>query len=358
MNRNELWERTAALVAIGLLLGGCIFIIAPFTPALLWAAIMSITTWHVFQSLSKRLGGRDVLAASLLVGLMLVVIVFPLIYAFIAFAEQINAIYIKLNEQMQHGLPNIPTWVTELPLVGHRLETSWNALAEGDAEVKQHVRQYLLQAAGFLLHVAKIAGGGFGALLLSCILVLFFYIGGARGRYWLERTLFHIGGTRAVQLINTASSTIKSVVFGILGTASVQGALAAIGFALAGVPMPIALGLGTAVLSLIPAGPGLLWLPAAIWLYRSDETGWAIFTVIWGALVVGTVDNFLKPLLIGKGTDLPLLLIMLGVFGGALNFGLLGVFIGPTFLAVGFAVLQDWILTRDAMAKNSIQKNF
>ena len=117
------------------------------------------------------------------------------------------------------------------------------------------------------------------------------------------------------------------------------------------VPMVVMLGLGTAILSLVPAGPALLWGPAAIWLYHQGNTGWAIFIVLWGALIVGTADNIVKPLLIGKGTDLPLLLIMIGVLGGAINFGLLGVFIGPTLLAVGFAVLRDWIQTDDAPQK-------
>ena len=350
MTKNQLWEQTAVLLAVGVLLGGCAMIIAPFAPALLWAAIMSFTTWSIFLRLTKRLGGRATLAASLLVGLMLVLIVLPFIYALIAFAAQSNDLYTQLKEQMQTGIPALPHWIAGLPVIGDKLESSWQALAAGDPQVQEQVKAALLWASGFLLQIGKAAGQGFGVLLLSCLLVFFFYIGGARGRFWLEGTLFHIGGIRAVELLHVAASTIKSVVFGILGTAAAQGILAAIGFALAGVPMVVALGLGTSVLSLIPFGPGLLWAPAAIWLYHDGHTAWAIFIVLWGVLVVGMADNVLKPLLIGKGTDLPFLLIMLGVLGGAMSFGLLGVFLGPTFLAVGFAVLRDWVENREAKA--------
>lgn len=346
MTKNQLWEQTAALLAIGILLGGCALILAPFVPALLWAAIVSYTTWNLFLRVTQWLRGREVLAASLLVGSMLVLIVMPLIYALIAFAAQANELYLHINTQLETGLPMLPDWLSGAPVIGPQLEQRWQALAAGDPEVQAQVKSILLWVSTFLLQVGKAAGQGFGVLLLSCILVLFFYLGGARGRFWLEGTLFHIAGSRGVELLHVAANTVRSVVFGILGTAAAQGALAAIGFAVAGVPLVLALGLGTAVLSLVPFGPGLLWVPAAIWLFHGGHTGWAIFIVLWGVLVVGMADNVIKPLLIGKGTDLPFLLIMLGVLGGAMSFGLLGVFLGPTFLAVGFAVLRDWVETR------------
>lgn len=346
MTKNQLWEQTASLLALGILIGGCALILAPFVPALLWAAIMSFTTWGVFQRLSKRLGGRDVLAAALLVSLMLLLIVLPLIGALIAFATQANESYESLLAQTQNGLPALPAWIVSVPLVGPKLGESWQALAAGDPGVQQQVRSVLMWMSTLMLAIGKAAGQGFGVLLLSCVLVLFFYIGGARGRFWLEGTLLHIAGVRGVELLHIAANTVKSVVYGILGTAAAQGILAGIGFALAGVPMVVALALGTAVLSLIPFGPGLLWAPAAFWLYHEGHTGWAIFLVVWGVLVVGMADNVLKPLLIGKGGNLPFLLIMLGVMGGAMSFGLLGVFLGPTFLAVGFALLTDWVQQR------------
>ncbi len=348
--KNQVWEQAAALLAIGVLLGGCALILAPFAPALLWAAIVSSTSWGVFQSLSTRLGGRTTLAAALLVGAMLVVIVLPLAYALIAFGAEVSSLYEVFQKQIDIGLPNLPDWISSAPIVGPTLEKWWSGLAAGDPMIREQLKAALLWLSSPLLQVGRFAGQGLGVLILSCVLAFFFYIGGERGRFWLEGSLHSIAGARGIALLKIAASTVKSVVLGILGTALAQGALAAIGFFMAGVPMAVPLGLGTAVLSLVPFGPALLWLPAAAWLYHDGHLGWAIFIVVWGMLVVGLADNVVKPMLIGHGTNLPFLLIMLGVLGGAMSFGLLGVFLGPTFLAVGFALLKDWVQARETKA--------
>lgn len=348
--RSQLWEQSAALLAVGVLLGGCALIVAPFAPALLWAAIVSSTTWGIYRRLSVRLGNRGTLAASLLVAGMLIVIVLPLIYALVALGAELSALYELLQRQLNEGLPGLPDWITGLPSVGPTLQGWWSDLAAGDPIVEDQMKAGLVWLSKILLQVGRFAGEGLGVLLLSCVLVLFFYIGGERGRFWLEASLMRMAGLRGVELLHIATQTIKSVVVGILGTALAQGALAALGFFIAGVPMAMALGLGTALLSLVPFGPALLWLPAAAWLYHGDHLGWAVFVVAWGVLVVGMADNVLKPLLIGQGVDLPFLLILIGVLGGAMSFGLLGVFLGPTFIAVGFALLRDWVQFREPPA--------
>lgn len=345
-SRSQLWENLAALLAVGMLMGGCAVILAPFTTVLLWAAIVSFTSWNLFLRLSARLGGRETLAAALLVGTMIVAIVLPLALALAAFAAQAVEITQNLNAGIESGLPMLPDWVSSVPWLGEKLSGWWIGLAEGDPAVLEQVKAGLLRGSSYLLLAGKAAGQGLGVLLLSCLLVFFFYVGGARAGFWLQSGLGRIAGPRGQQLLQIAGKTVKSVVFGILGTAVAQGALAGIGFALAGVPAPIVLGLITALLSVVPFGPALLWLPAAAWLYHGGELFWAGFIIAWGVLVVGMADNVIKPLLIGKGTNLPFLLIMLGVLGGAMSFGLLGVFIGPTLLAVGFAVLKDWVLIK------------
>lgn len=341
---SQLWENLAALLAVGLLLGGCALILAPFTTVLLWAAIVSYTSWNLYTRLSHRLGDRDALAATLLVSSMIIAIVLPLALALVAFAAQAVDITQTLNQQLQDGLPILPDWITSLPWLGQRLSGWWLGLGEGDPAVLEQIKAVMLGGSGYLLLAGKAAGQGLGVLLLSCMLVFFFYMGGARAGFWLENGLQRIAGPRGHQLLEIAGRTVKSVVLGILGTAVAQGVLAAFGFALAGVPAPIVLGLITALLSVVPFGPALLWLPAAAWLFHDAHVGWAVFIIAWGILVVGMADNLIKPMVIGKGTNLPFLLIMLGVLGGAMSFGLLGVFIGPTLLAVGFAVVKDWVL--------------
>jgi predicted PurR-regulated permease PerM len=145
-------------------------------------------------------------------------------------------------------------------------------------------------------------------------------------------------------LVDLAISTVRGVVYGILGSLLAQGILAGVGFLVAGVPGAFLLGFLTLFLALIPGGPALLWLPASLWLYQQGATGWAIFLALWGLLVVSTADNIVKPYFIGRGSDLPFILVLLGVLGGAIAFGVIGIFLGPTLLAVGYTVVRDWAL--------------
>jgi len=132
------------------------------------------------------------------------------------------------------------------------------------------------------------------------------------------------------------------VVYGIVGTAIAQGLVAFIGFLIAGVPGAALLGFLTFLLSMVPVGPPLIWAGAVIWLAFKSSTGWAIFMVIWGFFVISGIDNVIKPLLISRGSSLPFVLVMLGVFGGVFAFGFVGIFLGPTLLAVGYSLVRMW----------------
>jgi predicted PurR-regulated permease PerM len=149
-------------------------------------------------------------------------------------------------------------------------------------------------------------------------------------------------------LFQTVGGTIKSVVYGLLGTALVQAVVAAIGFLIAGVPAAWLLGFATFFLSLLPIGPPLVWGGAAAWLAYQDQIGWAVFMAVYGFFAISGIDNIVKPLLISRGSSLPFVLVFLGVFGGVIAFGFVGIFLGPTLLAVGFALAQRW--TRPAAA--------
>jgi predicted PurR-regulated permease PerM len=179
-------------------------------------------------------------------------------------------------------------------------------------------------------------------LTLSVFATFYLYRDGivvaARFRAGMER----IAGQRAHTLIDLAARTVKGVVYGILGTALAQGAAATIGFSIAGVPGPVFLGLLTSVVSIVPAGPPLLWIPAAIWLLQEGSPAWAAFMALWGFFAISGIDNVVRPYLISQGAALPFLLVLLGVIGGLLAFGFIGVFLGPTLLAVGFALVREW----------------
>jgi predicted PurR-regulated permease PerM len=179
-------------------------------------------------------------------------------------------------------------------------------------------------------------------LTLSVIATFFFYRDGKVAGETLHAISNKLAGARATRLIAVAETTMNSVVYGILGTGLAQALLATFGFALAGVPGALLWGFFTFLLSIVMIGAPLIWLPATIWLLSEGRMEWGIFMAVWGFFVVSGVDNFLKPYFISRGTTLPLLLVFCGVLGGVFAFGLLGIFIGPTLLAIAFTLIAEW----------------
>ena len=199
-----------------------------------------------------------------------------------------------------------------------------------------------------LLSGGAALGQGAIELALSLLLAFFFYRDGV---YIVERiteALEKLTVTRARALLHLVGDTVKRVVNGILGTACAQGILAAIGFLIAGVPGALILGLLTFFLSLIPMGPPLIWLPAALMLLFSGDITWGIFLLLWGAFIVSGIDNVMKPYLISRGGSLPLIIVLLGVFGGLIAFGFIGIFLGPTLLAIAYSLISEWLAPRQS----------
>lgn len=345
MHKSEkLIEQLIAVSAAVLLIGGCFFILAPFFGPLLWAGMISFCTWGIYMRAVRELRGRRGIAAFILMLCGLLCVVGPFSYAIFALVGQADEVKDLANRLIEHGLPALPDWVAKLPLVGERIQTFWSELLKGDVQVVNFLRSKLAAPVGqWMLTLGTAAGSGLLQLVLSIFFTFFFYLGGDVALHWLQAVLRRIAGERGPRLLKVAGETVQGVVYGILGTALVQAVLAGFGYWVAGVPAAAILGLATFFLSVVPMGPGLIWLPAALWLYSTGSTGWAIFLLVWGALVVSSVDNVIKPLMISRGGSLPFIIVLLGVLGGALAFGFLGVFLGPTLLAVGYSMLQNWI---------------
>jgi len=176
---------------------------------------------------------------------------------------------------------------------------------------------------------------------LSVFIAFFILRDGAAAADRLTTGVGRIAGDRGRRLLEVAGRTVRGVVYGILGTALVQGGMAGIGFWIAGVPGAALLAVLTFLLSVVPMGPPLVWIPAVIWLFNQGSSGWAMFMLVWG-LGVSSVDNVVKPWLISQGSAMPFILIFFGVIGGALGFGVIGVFLGPTLLAVAYRLLEEW----------------
>lgn len=345
MPEKQRSDRLLALLALGVLGGGCLWVLWPFMSAVLWAVILSSVTWPAFLWLDRLVGGRRMLSSSLMTLLVTLVVVVPFIAVATGLADNVTELVQALSGMLKTGLPDAPAWVVKLPLIGQSLQEYWQQFAHNGERLMSELAKLAEPARNAALATGKGLGRGLLDIVLSVFLAFFFYMYGEAMARRLRIAMVRLAGLRAEQLLRIAQGTVTGVIYGILGTAFAQGVLAAIGFAIAEVPAAMLLGLATAFLSPVPVGPPLIWAGAAIWLFQQGQTGWAIFIVLWGMLIVSTVDNVIKPLIISRGSSLPFAVVLLGVLGGALAFGVIGLFIGPTLLAVGYRLTLEWTTT-------------
>jgi len=333
----------ARVAAVALLVAGCFVVLRPFVAAMLFAGVVCATTWPVYKELRSRLGDRSSIAALLMVLALVLLIVVPLAILAASFAGNVAAFAEALQRWFATGIPGPPGWVAGIPFVGEQISEQWQAISSSPEELRRIGRMMLEPARKALLGLGAILGNGVLEMLIVVFVGFFFYRDGEAIMHAVRSGVERVAGHLSGDLLRQVQGTVVSVVYGILGTALAQGAVATIGFLIAGVPAALTLGFATFLLSLVPVGPPLVWGGAAIWLYYQDSLGWAIFMVLWGALVVSSIDNFLKPLLISRGSKMSLLLVALGVFGGLLAFGFIGIFLGPALLATGLSVAQYWV---------------
>lgn len=335
-------DRLLVQILLLVLFGASFWVMAPFWSALFWGAVLAFASWPLMRLLTRWLNGRETLAAGVLtLGWMLLVAV-PLVWLGFNLADHVRDATVFIKDVQVEGLPEAPTWLAGIPLVGERLVGLWNSIDEQGAALMLAVKPYLGQMGNWLLARSAQIGSGMLELTLSIVFVFFFYRDGPRLAMFVHRLLERLIGERAGYYIDLVAGTVQRVVNGVIGTAAAQAILALIGFLIAGVPGALVLGIVTFLLSLIPMGPPLVWIPATAWLAWKGDYGMAVFLGVWGTFIISGVDNVLKPYLISRGGNLPLVIVLLGVFGGLLAFGFIGLFIGPTLLAVAYSLLIDW----------------
>ncbi|MDP2246062.1 AI-2E family transporter [Pseudomonas sp.] len=325
------------------LLSASLWVLAPFGSALFWAAVLSFASWPLMRGLTRLLNGRQTAAAALLTLGWIGLVAIPLVMLGFNLAEHVGDATALFKDYQVSGLPPAPAWLVHVPLVGESLLGFWQTIDQQGAAFFATLKPYLGQVGNWLLARSAQIGGGVLELALSLVLVFFFYRDGPRLAEFAHSLLERLIGERAEHYLELVAGTVQRVVNGVIGTAAAQALLALIGFYIAGVPGALILGMLTFVLSLIPVGPPMVWIPATLWLFTQGDYGLAIFLGVWGMFVISGVDNILKPYLISRGGNLPLVVVLLGVFGGILAFGFMGLFLGPTLLAVAYSLLGDWV---------------
>ncbi len=339
----DLVRHLLVILIISLLILGSLYVMQPFIAAIIWAAMITVSTWPLLIKAQHHLRNSRGLAVCVMMLAMLLVIVVPIAAAVMTIASRTEDIRAWVTAMPQYTLPAPPEWVSHVPLAGKKLDEDWKALSDaGPGGLLAQIKPYAAQIMHWLLEQA----GSIGALLLHLLLTtiiagILFAKGEAAGTS-VVRFARRVSGDRGETVVVLATKAIRAVALGIIVTAVVQSALGGLGLLIAGVPLA---GLLTAVMLIFciaQLGPGLPLLAGVAWLYWKDHHVAAVVLLVW-TLVVGTMDNFLRPLLIKRGADLPLLLILVGVIGGLFAFGLVGLFVGPAILAVTYTLLETWI---------------
>ena len=324
---SQAWPDITRTTLLVLIIG--ILIVASLWPLLLWV--------------QRHTGGRRSVATAVMTLIISIVFIAPFWIAVSSLLEaSTNGIEI-VRSYLTQGLGPPPAWVEGIPGVGNRIAAEWRDLAAAGPEAfAETIRPYVRSTAAWMVAVTGGIGGLVLHFLLTIILVGVLYAQGETAAQGVIAFARRLGQERGEQAVVLAGQSVRSVALGVVVTALIQAALAGLGLWVSGVPHPGLLAAVAFVLGIAQLGPFLVLIPAVAWLYGTGNFGWATALLIW-SIPVGIMDNFLRPVLISRGVDLPLLLIIAGVIGGLVGFGVIGLFIGPVVLAVTYTLLQGWV---------------
>jgi predicted PurR-regulated permease PerM len=341
---QDLTRVTFGVLVIGVLLGAVLWILKPFIGPAIWATMVVVATWPVMLRAQALLGGRRGLAVTAMTLLLVLLFVVPLTLAIFTIVGNADRLAEWARLAADYHLPETPpAWVIKLPMVGGVIERAWEqATALGLRDLLPRLSPY----AGGLTRwfVDQVGNVGFLTLqfLLTVVIAAVLFATGEDAARLVRRFAGRLGGDRGVEVVALAGGAIRGVALGVGVTALVQAVLSGLALGLAGVPFA---GLLTAVIFMFciaQVGPIPVLVPAVVWAFWNDNTGWGIFLLV-ALVLIANLDNVLRPVLIRMGADLSLLLIFGGVIGGLVAFGLVGIFVGPVVLAVAWKLLEAWM---------------
>ncbi|HTP62815.1 MAG TPA: AI-2E family transporter YdiK [Burkholderiales bacterium] len=333
----------AVLFFAGLILCS-LWILYPFLPALIWAALLVVSTWNLMLTAQQKLWGRRSLAVVLMTSVVVLVVIVPLALAILTIARNSDQLARKAQEIQQWSVPEPPDWVARVPVVGDKVARKWHefaGLAPEDLRARidpfsDDIKNWILEKAGslalFFLHLA-----------LTVVIAAVLYLKGDVAADGVRAFSRRLAGRRGERMTLLAAQAIRAVALGVIVTAVIEAILAGIGFAFAGVPAAPLLTALVFVLAIAQIGPAPVLLLVFGWLYWKHESALVpVAFFVWSLLIVA-IDHLLRPILIKRGADLPLPLIFAGVVGGLIAFGAIGLFVGPVVLAVAYTLLVGWV---------------
>jgi len=352
--RDQPWntERIVRLVGLALLALACLQVLLPFLGAITWAAIIAITVWPAFVRLTGQLGQRPRLAATICGIILMAVLVLPFAVLAVSLGQGIPEVG-RLLQSLGANIPaEPPAWLSGLPIIGAVLTEAWQTAVTDMAGLMRLVLPAAEQAGVWALAQGASIAVALLEFLFAILIAIVLLVTSDQSSDLAQRVVARLEIGDGGRLIGIVVSTVRSVSIGLVGTASAQALFAVVGFVIAGVPGVAVLGFLVFAIALVQLPTLIVWIPAAIWLYLQDHVGSAIFLAIWGMVLINSVDNFLRPWLISRGARLPFALILMGVLGGLLAWGIIGLFIGPTLLAVPHSLVRTW--TGDVKARAAV----
>ena len=341
--QRDLTRIVLAVLFLGALIAASFWILSPFLGALIWAVMIVVPTWPFMLKMQKRFGGRRWAAVSFMSLILLVLLIAPLLAAVGTILTHVDDIRGWAKQLQNIKMPAAPAWLTGVPFVGERLAGVWHdAAVDGVESLAAYVSPYAGDLVRWL--VEKI--GNFGALFVQFLLtVAAAVVLYARGEHAADAALRfgeRLAGEHGKGAVRLSAQAIRGVALGVVVTALLQALIGGAGLFIAGVPFSAVLTALIFLLAVAQIGGAVVLIIPIIWLYWKGATAWGTFLLVVG-LITATIDNVVRPILIKKGADLPLLLIFVGVIGGLVSLGLIGIFVGPVVLAVGYTLLRAWL---------------
>jgi predicted PurR-regulated permease PerM len=342
-NEQDIVRTTLAVIFIGILISASFWILRPFLSALIWATMIVVTTWPFMERVQELLWRRRGLAVTVMTVMLMLIFIIPFTFAVVTVVDRSDEIVNWSKSISSYTISPLPPWVEKLPVVGPKLAGRWHNLATADqAQIAERLAPHAKKIAGWLVARTGSVMLMIVEFLLTVILSAVLYAGGDKAARGIRLFARRLGGQNGEDAVVLAARAVRGVALGVVVTALVQSLLGGIGLVVAGVPAVAILTAVMFILCIAQVGPGLVLIPVIIWLFWQGETMWGTLMIVW-TLFVGTIDNFIRPFLIKKGADLPLILIFAGVIGGLIAFGVIGLFIGPVMLAVTYTLLEAWV---------------
>lgn len=328
---------------LGALILAAFLIIRPFMAAAIWATTIVVVTWPVLLRMQARLWNNRALAITAMMVILALLFVVPLTLAVGTIVANAGEIGTRARSIASFRMPEAPAWVSTLPFVGSRLAEAWEqAAAAGVEGIWERVMPYAGSVTAWFLAEAGNLGYLVVQFLLTLVLAAFMYAHGEEGARASLSLGHRLGGKRGEELVRLAAQAIRGVALGVGLTAVIQSVLGGVGLVIAGVPFAGVMTAFLFMLCVTQIGMLVLLIPAVIWVYWTGHPGWGTFLLIW-SVIASLLDTVLRPVLVRRTADLPMLLIFAGVIGGLIAYGLIGIFVGPVVLAVAYTLLRAWL---------------